>query len=162
MNTSIYIPLYQSTDSGTWFRESAPLLYKIVSILFFLGGITIFVGGIVYQNYFFSLDGTIISFSIWEIHRSSKGYPSLKSTLFPRFLQIDEKGITYKTNGFGKENIFLWEDIQEIKEQLTSLKLILNSTEEAIISLSEVNYKELRQAKKVTRELADNNHIPYQ
>lgn len=164
MNESLQIPLQNLNDglgSLAWYREKLPTLYYLVGILLLLGGMVVFGGGLYYGNVFFGLEGILVSFTIWEIHRSSLGYPSLQSTLFPRFIQIDDKGISQKVNGFRKAHLFAWEEIEEIREHFTKLTIRLNSSKEIEVSLSEVDYKELRLFKEITQKWAQTKQIPY-
>lgn len=162
MNLPLKIPLGTDINHAPWFKERFPAFCRIGGIVILLLGITLFFGGIYYQDLFTVLEGILALFGIWELDRQYAGHDSLASQLFPRFVQIDQQGILYKSNGFRKAQICHWGDLKEIQEKYNTLHLRLKNSRIFVISLKDLEYKELKQFKGTLQAMAHKTHIPYE
>ena len=148
-------------NHAPWIKERYPKVCRIGGFALFILGIAFLGGGIYYQDLFTILQGVLALFGIWELNRQYSGRDSLISTLFPRFVQIDALGITHKGNGLRRAQFYAWEELSEIQEKHNSIHLHRENSSKGLISLKDVDYKELRKFKEVLKAMAHKAHIPY-
>jgi hypothetical protein len=132
-------------------QKGYELYVKIFGLLFFAYGMTFLIKSLIngFKTELFDGDWRYVSDLIFGIILFIFGYPDRKQKYF---IQWDDKEMKYLLSKDKTAVTIAFADIKKITLQLYEIKIELASTEK-ILSLENVQYKELRKIKEKFEEL---------
>ena len=159
MNNSIYIDLYEQESFIKTLKDESPAVFWGFGIFLLFSSIANILLGVQTENAFQILSGVFFLLFIWEMYSYAQGKGTLLSRLFPRFISINQEGISVKQNGFKKPEYFSWDSIHSIEGKVHAFILNPGGTEAYEVSLKNVSYRELRKIKSLILRLAQDRGI---